>query len=169
MLLLATLLLLVTQGLFYACSSDDKGTPVSPTNADSEMRFKPTAWNYMEGTRATTYDNAAALQSEAHFTCVAYEESSLTVYIPTTTVDWNSEESRWEFKNGISHYYWPLPATNGGAWPSLDFFAYMPASGSLPSYITVGPNYTAEHNVTFTCTSLPRTNAGQGCYLMEFV
>ena len=96
--------------------------------------------------------------------------NSTTSYIPTTTVDWNSTDEKWYFNNGSSHYYWPLPATNGGAWPSLDFFAYMPAT--RPSYISAdpAPAYDPEtHNVTFTCTSLPMTNAGQGSSLKEFM
>ena len=121
-----------------------------------------------EATRTTTYDNVASLQTEAHFTCMAYEANSnpLVAYIPTTTtVDWKS--TQWQFNDGNSHYYWPLPATNGGAWPSLDFFGYMPATP--PSYITAGPTYTAAHNVTFTCSGLPMTNAEQNSDLKEFM
>ena len=122
-----------------------------------------------EGTRATTYDDDTDLQTEAHFTCVAYEAGTLTPYIPTTTVDWNS--TAWQFNNGASHYYWPLPATNGGAWPSLDFFAYMPAAANLSTYASyIGSiTYTATPNVTFTCSSLPMTNDGQGSSLKEFM
>ena len=123
--------------------------------------------------RAMTYDNVGNLQTEAHFTCVAYEANSnpLTAYIPTTSVDWNS--TQWVFNNGADHYYWPLPATNGGAWPSLDFFGYVPAT--RPSYIAANPTYTADHDVSFSCSSLPMTyssatpTAGQGSSLKEFM
>ena len=110
--------------------------------------------------RAHTFDNTTALQTEAHFTCTAYNAGSLTAYIPTTTVDWNSSTSRWEFNGGSSHYFWPLPATPGGTYPSLDFFAYMPASGALPSYISDGPTYSlsgslATPNVSFSVSNMP--------------
>lgn len=152
--------MLAVPALLTACSNDNESTP-----EQSEIRLKSDVWKMMEGTRATTFESATNLQTEAHFTCVAYEAGTLTTYIPSTTVDWNT--TRWEFNGGSSHYYWPLPATNGGAWPSLDFFGYMPAMP--PSYITAGPTYTAAHNVTFTCTGLPMTNAGQGSSLKEFM
>lgn len=147
--------MLAVPALLTACSNDNESTP-----EQSEIRLKSDVWKMMEGTRATTFDDATALQGEAHFTCAAYEANTLTAYISPTTVDWNSTYTRWEFNNGASHYYWP---TEG----SLDFFGYMPATP--PSYITAGPTYTAAHNVTFTCTGLPMTNAGQGSSLKEFM
>lgn len=113
-------------------------------------------------TRATTFSADADLQAQGSFTCTAYNANTTTAYIPTTTVDWNSTTSKWEFNNGSSHYYWPLPATEGGAYPSLDFFGYMPTT--TPSYITTGPTYTADHNVTFTCGSLPMQSATEFIY-----
>ena len=157
---------MVLAGMLLAgCSGDDD----EKTAKNEEIRLNADVWQMMEGTRATTFDDQTPLQDEAHFTCMAYEADSnpLVSYIPSTTVDWNTTNSRWEFNNGSSHYYWPLPASNGGAWPSLDFFGYMPAT--LPSYITAGPTYSADHNVTFTCSSLPMTNGGQGSSLKEFM
>ena len=159
------LCLLVTL-LAIACSKDGAdGNEVTNRNeAKKEIGIKPDVWKMMEATRATTYDNATALQTEAHFTCVAYEANSLTTYISTTTVDWNTTYSRWEFNNGASHYYWP---TTG----NLDFFGYMPKASNLSTdapYISE-IEYTAAHNVTFTCSGLPMTNAGQGSSLKEFM
>ena len=119
----------------------------------------------MEGRRAATFDNATALQTEGSFSCAAYNSSTLTPYISTTTVNWNAGTSAWAFSGG-SHYYWPLPTTNGGTYPSLDFFAYMPVSPSNISSISYTP---ATRNVTFTCTGLPMTNGEQGSSLKEFV
>jgi len=147
--------MLAVPALLTACSNDNESTP-----EQSEIRLKSDVWKMMEGTRATTFESATNLQTEAHFTCAAYEANTLTAYISPTTVDWNSTYTRWEFNNGASHYYWP---TEG----SLDFFGYMPATP--PSYITAGPTYTAAHNVTFTCTGLPMTNAGQDADLKEFM
>ena len=158
--------ILLAAGLLAGCSSsDDDG--ITPRADSQEIRFDAAVWRVMEGTRATTFDDDAALQGEAHFTCAAYNANTTTAYIPTTTADWNPTTSVWEFNNGSSHYYWPLPATEGGEYPSLDFFGYMPAT--VPSYITAGPTYTAAHNVTFSCSSLPMTNAGQGSSLKEFM
>lgn len=158
-------MLLLAAGLLAGCAVD---TPEVKTH-QTEIAVKTGVQKIRQGAprRAATYDDVAALQKEAHFTCVAYEVNTLTEYIPTTTVDWDADESRWEFNGGSAHYYWPLPATNGGEWPSLDFFGYMPKAGSLPSYIS-GIAYTAAHNVTFTCTGLPMTGAGQES-LKEFV
>ena len=158
-------LLMFCSLLLAGCSGDGDGrdVPVSETDK-TEIRLAADVWNVMEGTRATTYDNAAALQTEAHFTCTAYEANSnpLVAYIPTTTVDWIDGSSRWGFNSGNDHYYWPASG-------NLDFFGYMPAT--LPSYIAADPalTYTAAHNVTFTCSGLPMTNAGQGSSLKEFM
>ena len=154
-------LLMFCSLLLAGCSSDSPNDTQGTTN---EISIKAQVWQVMQGAprRAHTYDNAAALQTEAHFTCTAYNAGTLTSYISTTTVDWIAGASRWGFNNGSDHYYWPASG-------NLDFFGYMPAT--LPSYIAADPalTYTAEHNVTFTCSSLPMTNAGQGSSLQEFI
>lgn len=160
--------LLVTL-LASACSSDGGDTPSTPpANTQDEINIKAQVWQVMQGAsaprRAHTYDDVAALKTEAQFKCTAYQANSnpLVAYIPTTTVDWDSGDNRWEFNHGTDHYYWPASG-------NLDFFAYMPAT--LPSYIAADPalTYTAAHNVTFTCSGLPMTNAGQGSDLKEFM
>ena len=157
--LLATMMLLVTGFIFPACSTDDPEPTISPDSEKKELSFDI---NSQQFTRATTFDNAIALQNEGSFICSAYDANTTTVNsvanISGTTVNWNSTNSSWEFNGGSR--YWPASG-------SLDFFAYMPAT--LPSYITVGPNYSAEHDVTFTCTSLPMTHATQGNELKELV
>ena len=165
---LLVVMVLLTTGFLTSCSADDGAG--SNTPKQQEIGFKADVWKMVEGTRAATFDNATALQTEAHFTCVAYEAGTLTAYIPATTVDWDAEDTRWEFNSGSSHYYWPLPSTPGGTYPSLDFFGYMPSAANLSTEAPyIGSiNYTAAHNVTFTCSSLPMTNAGQGS-LKEFV
>lgn len=150
--------------LITACSKDGAdGNEVSnPNEGKKEIRIQTNVSSVLEGRRAQTIDNIEALQTEGHFTCTAYQAGTLTAYISTTTVDWDSEESRWEFNRGDDHYYWPASG-------NLDFFGYMPAT--RPSYIAADPalTYTAAHNVTFTCSGLPMTNAGQGSSLKEFV
>lgn len=168
---LIVLALVLAAGLLAGCARDVPEIK----EEKAEITFNANVSGMREGAplRAMTYNNVGNLQTEAHFTCVAYEANSnpLTAYIPTTSVDWNS--TQWVFNNGADHYYWPLPATNGGEWPSLDFFGYVPAT--RPSYIAANPTYTADHDVTFSCSSLPMTynsadpTAGQGSNLKEFM
>lgn len=151
--------------LLAACGGSDgiEDTPsTSSSEAPKEIQVTSNVYRRLEATRTTTYDNAASLQTEGSFTCTAYNAGTLTSYISTTTVDWIAGASRWGFNSGNDHYYWPASG-------NLDFFGYMPAT--LPSYIAADPalTYTAEHNVTFTCSSLPMTNAGQGSSLKEFM
>ena len=151
--------------LFAGCSSDSPNDSQGTNQGNKdEIILNAQVWQVMQGAprRAHTYDDVAALKAEAQFKCTAYLENSLTPYISTTTVDWDNGDNRWEFNHGSDHYYWPASG-------NLDFFGYMPAT--LPSYIAADPalTYTAEHNVTFTCSSLPVTNAEQGSSLKEFV
>lgn len=141
--LLATLLLLVTPGMFSACSNDDTNTTPA-TTPDSEIRFDVGVWNMLEGTRATFYDDAQ-LKSEG-FMCTAYNGGTTTPYISLVKV--NYADSKWSFSDG--KHYWPASG-------SLDFFAYAPYTGA--SYIKE-LNCTSP-NVTFNCVNLPMTNAGQ--------
>ena len=82
-------LLMFCSLLLAGCSGDSPNDTQGTTN---EISIKAQVWQVMQGAprRAHTYDNAAALQTEAHFTCTAYEANSnpLVAYIPTTTVDW---------------------------------------------------------------------------------
>ena len=162
---LIVLALVLAAGLLAGCVRDVPEIK----EEKAEISFRADVLNMRKGTtlRTMTYDGIESLKTEGHFTCVAYEAGTLTPYIPSTTVDWSTTNTRWEFNEGNDHYYWPLPASNGGTWPSLDFFGYVPATP--PTYITAGPAYTADHNVTFTCSSLPMTNAGQGSDLKEFM
>lgn len=157
--------MLLAAVLLAACNGSDDVSDLPDGSGSAkadEIRLNADVWHVMEGTRATTYDNVASLQTEGSFTCTAYNAGTLTSYISTTTVDWISGASRWGFNSGNDHYYWPASG-------NLDFFGYMPAT--LPSYIAADPalTYTADHNVTFTCSSLPMTNAGQGSSLKEFM
>lgn len=158
MQLLATLLLLATAFVLSACSSDDTNTTPNDVN-ESEIRFNPSVWQVLEGTRATFYDTG--VQNSGSFTCAAFSANSTTPYFDYTTVNWVTDA--WTFSDG--KHYWP-------ATGSLDFFAYMPVGGV--SYIT-GPTYSTARNPQFACVSLPMTynsetpEADQGSGLQEFV
>jgi hypothetical protein len=142
--------------LLSGCSGDDAPNSTNNNNdKDSEIRLNADVWRVMEGTRATTFDNQAAIQEECYFTCTMYDANTITVHYPATQVDWNS--TNWAFHNVT--YRWP----NSG---SLDFFAYMPAT--KPDYIT-SISYTTARNPQFICTELPMTSAGQSSSLKEFI
>lgn len=162
--------------LLSSCSSSSDGMDEpNPKDEKLEIGFNADVWKLTEATRATFY--APGDLTSGSFTVAAYEADSnpLVAYISPVQVVWDSDANRWVFADG-SHY-WPLPATNGGAWPSLDFFGYMPSAANLSTYAPYisSINYTADHNVTFTCSSLPMSyssatpTAGQGSSLTEFV
>ena len=155
----------LTAVLLTGCSGDsasDISPDPTPSTGKSEIKVNADIWRMMEGTRVTTYDNQAALQTDGHFTCAVYQANTTTPYINATRVDWNGSTA-WEFTDG--KHYWP-------ATGNLDFFAYMPKAGSLPSYITTGPTYAVNGTPApapyFVCTNLPMTNAGQEG-LQEFI
>ena len=145
--------------LITACSKDGAdGNDVTKTNEQTkEIGIKPDVWKMTEATRATMYDNTT-LQSG--FTVYAYKENTTTAYIDDKTVSYSAPN--WIITG--RPYYWPDY--------NLDFFAYAPSS--KPAYITAGPTYTAEHDVTFTCSNLPLSYSsaspaeGQGG-LIEFI
>lgn len=146
--------------LITACSKDgaDGSDVTKPNEETKEIGIKPDVWKMTEATRATTYDNTT-LQTEG-FTVYAYRENTITAYIDNKTVSYDAPN--WIITG--RPYYWPEY--------NLDFFAYAPSS--IPSYITVDPTYTAEHDVTFTCSNLPLSYSsaspaeGQGG-LKEFI
>lgn len=149
--------LLVLAATFAACSGDSTDTPANgyndgPTNPSGEaeeIRVNADVFQMMDGTRTTTYDSPTALQTEGSFTCSAYKAGTTTGYFTGATVDWDNRiSSNWAFTTAK---YWPLPPTAGAAYPSLDFFAYMPAS--KPDYIT-DITYTTVGSPQFTCENL---------------
>lgn len=93
----------------------------------------------MEGTRATTYDNAA-LQSNG-FKCAVYEINTITPYIASVNVNWGG--SGWAFSDG-SHEWHP-DGTH------LDFFAYSPQT--IPSYIDIDSD--SNPDVTYAVNGTP--------------
>ena len=149
MLLLAGGMLLLAAG----CSSDDTENEQGSDISNKDIRINVDVWRMMKGTRATTFDNATALQTEGSFTCYAYNGETTTAFIDGATVNWAA--STWSFSDGKR--YWPSG--------SLDFFAYMPATP--PTYISA-VSYATAKNPTITCTSLPMTSEGQAD-IKEFV
>lgn len=151
-------LLMAFASLFSGCSSDDS----TPSEAANEIRVNADVWRLMDGTRATTFDNDAAIQGEGAFTCTMYDANTTTPHFQNqvTQVVWSNDD-HWEFDNAT--YRWPVTE-------SLDFFAYMPAT--KPSYITTiyyaVSGEPAKPAPQFICESLPMNNSDQSA-IKEFI
>ena len=143
----------MTTVLLAGCGSDSASDVLIAPTGKAEIKVSADIWQMMDGTRATTFDNAAAMQAEGSFTCTAYNAGTTTVNTTDSNVngsqiDWNAGSTSWVFHDG-QHHYWPIE-------DALDFFAYMPKAGSLPSYIKTGPTYVlsgepATPHPYFTC------------------
>lgn len=83
-------LLLAVAVLLSACSSDDTNTTSATSDDSSEIRMDASVWQVMEGTRATTFDDAEALQT-AGFKCVVYNDNETAEYITPVNVDWDGD------------------------------------------------------------------------------
>lgn len=144
------LLTLLAAVLLAACSND---TPDTSAEAQ-EIRFNADVWHVMDGTRATTYNNATDLQTEGSFICAAYAANTATEHFVSKQVNWNPTAMKWEF---VEPQKWP---DNSVSYSALDFFAYMPAT--KPAYLTTGPTYAVIDSnsdgtpdtpqASFTCT-----------------
>lgn len=150
----------LTAVLLTGCSGSD-GDDLTPTNNNQKKEIAVSTNVTGMQTRATTYDNTAALQSEGDVLIDAYFHGTNTKYINGTKLHYNS--SSWIFWDGSAqlHYYWPVegsiydPSSANITVSSLDFVGYCPYS--TPSYITTGPTYDySTGNITFTAT-MPTT------------
>ena len=155
----------MTTVLLAGCGSDSASDVLIAPTGKAEIKVYADIWQMMDGTRATTFDNAAAIQAEGSFTCTAYNAGTTTVNTTDSNVngsqiDWNAGSTSWVFHDG-QHHYWPIEG-------SLDFFAYMPKAGSLPSYFTAGPTYTSATNMQFSVNFTDKNNTGQAG-LKEFI
>lgn len=136
-------LLLSAVLLLPGCSGSESDEQEKGGGSQPEIRFNADVWQVMERTRATTFDNQTALQTEAHFICTVYNENSTDEFIPATQIDWNSSSTSWVFSDG--RHNWPASG-------SLDFFAYMPVTATYISSLTYSatssPSVT--HSIAFS-------------------
>lgn len=151
------IVLLLAAGLLAGCAGSGDEPTAGGGESPKEIRLTPNVWRVMDGaaarqqggTRATTFDNPTALQTEASFKCSAYEAGTTTGYFTGANVAWNDRISDdWAFTTAK---YWPAPVSNAvpAVYPfDLDFFAYMPATP--PAYITA-VTYTTARSPQFTC------------------
>lgn len=103
--------LLALTCLLTACSgggssSEELDSPApnptpNPTPENQEIKLNANVWNMMEGMRASTYDDQAAIQKEGSFTCAVYNAGTTTAYITPTAVNWS--DPQWLFSDG-KHY-----------------------------------------------------------------
>lgn len=154
--------------LLASCSGSDGDATEAPATTtvadDNSIRFNAGVWRMIQGAprRATTYDNAAALQGETEgFRAFIYNAGTTTSYNSGSgsVVKW--ETDKWVIQDG--KHYWPASG-------NLDFFAYMPAT--KPTYIT---SFTYAVNGDpapvpyFTCGDLPRAALTPADVTKEFV
>lgn len=134
------LMLLSATTLLTGCSGDDdfngNGNGNGNNNSNA-ITFNTNVSNFIS--KATTYDNVAALKTESSFTCTAYNAGTITAYTGPTQVEWTGE--KWQYVAGSSHDW---PGTS-----ALDFFAYMPAE--KPTYIS-SISYGTARQPQFVCT-----------------
>ena len=157
-------IVLLATMLLAACGSgsdsfDDEPQNVADNASLQEIRLNANVWRMMEGTRATTYDNQAALRTVAYFTCYAYTAGTPTPYINGSGVTYAASE--WSFIDG--KHYWPASG-------NLDFFAYI--SSEVPTYITDMEDHPGQvsyyvRDPQFKCV-MPMTNSGQNI-INEFI
>ena len=146
--------LLSATSLLAGCSGDDfNGNGNVNGNNSNTITFNTNVNNFIS--KAATYDNQTALQTEGSFTCTAYNATTTTAFIEPTKVIWDSSENKWKF---AENQYWKYAS-------ALDFFAYMPTT--KPGYIT-SINYSTARQPQFVCTDLPTTAEGQKT-LKEFI
>ena len=132
------LMLLMTILSLAGCSDDfDNVNENANVNSDgNEITFNTNVNNFIS--KATTYDNVAALKAEGSFACAAYEANTPYTFFEPTKVIWDSSESKWKFAEG---QYWKYAS-------ALDFFAYMPAE--KPTYIS-SISYPSARSAQFVC------------------
>jgi len=114
--------LLAATSLLAGCSGDDFNGNGNVNGNSNNITFNTNVSNF--SSKAATYDNNAALQTEGSFTCAAYEANTPYTFFEPTKVIWDSSEKKWKFAEA---QYWKYAS-------ALDFFAYMPAE--KPTYIS---------------------------------
>ena len=129
--------LLAATSLLAGCSGDDfNGNGNVNGNNSNTITFNTNVNNFIS--KAATYDNKAALQTEGSFVCTAYNATTTTAFIEPTKVIWDSSENKWKF---AEDQYWKYAS-------ALDFFAYMPAT--KPTYIS-SISYGTARQPQFVC------------------
>ena len=88
--------LLSATSLLAGCSGDDfNGNGNVNGNNSNTITFNTNVNNFIS--KAATYDNQTALQTEGSFTCTAYNATTTTAFIEPTKVIWDSSENKWKF------------------------------------------------------------------------
>jgi len=128
--------LLAATSLLAGCSGDDFNGNGNVNGNSNNITFNTNVSNFIS--KAATYDNQTALQTEGSFTCAAYEANTPYTFFEPTKVIWDSSEKKWKF---AEDQYWKYAS-------ALDFFAYMPAT--KPTYI--GEISYAARSAQFVCT-----------------
>ena len=153
--------------LCVACSELDAPIPPAITDSDQPIILDVEGWKPMTSTRAHIFENPNDILDDkgpkggGNMTVHAYLRSNAYHFIPGSRawyfVPDNETTGSWRFydtpQNTFFNYYWPQEG-------SVDFFAYMPWSGSeRMKNIAVG-NYTSGHGLDLTCNMPSTTEDG---------
>ena len=125
--------------------------------SDQEITLGVDGWKPMTQSRASIFEGEDDIKKEdkggGNLTLYAYLEDG-TTFIGGARAKYFSQNTSWEFYDGqnLINYYWPQTG-------SVDFFAYMPYSGSNRlKNITIG-NYTSD-GLVLNCTMQNTTSDG---------
>ena len=119
--------------------------------SDQEITLGVDRWKPMTQSRASIFESGDDIVKESNnkgggnFTLYAYLEDG-TAFIGGARAKYFSQNTSWEFYDGqnLINYYWPQTG-------SVDFFAYMPWSGSNKNKHIKGIKYTKGAGLTINC------------------
>jgi len=169
-----TALCLLVTLLASACSKDgaDGDAATKPNEEAKEIRIQTNVTSVQNGTRATTIDDNAALQTK-DLKIDAYYHGTETKYLDGTMLHYDSS---WKFWIGSdpgaeTHYYWPFEgskvAGSSTDASTLDFVGFCPFEN--PAYIGT-PTYNHETGVlSFTCNMITYMTLASQSSMQEFL
>ena len=149
-------------------SADDVQRPVEKGNTEICINTNVAKMQ----TRATTYDNVSALQSDhVDIRGFAYYHDTETSYLNNNGENLHYDATPpagWKFwvNEAQTHYYWPIegsvydPSSTNITVSSLDFVGYCPYT--RPGYITAEPTYNHSTGISFSANMASfMTNSNQ--------
>ena len=159
--------MLLATGLLTACTADDGGSDVpdggqgANGTQQTEITLHADVHRMVEGTRATTIDNATGLQAQ-DIRIDAYFHGTGTAYLDGVKLHYDTDAWKFWAASAETHYYWPIegsvydPSSANITVSSLDFVGYCPYT--QPDYITSGPSYDHTTGITFTSSLISPTD-----------
>ncbi len=158
--------MLLAAGLLAACTADDGGSDVpdggrgANGTQQTEITLHADVHRMVEGTRATTIDNATGLQAQ-DIRIDAYFHGTETAYLDGVKLHYDTDAWKFWAASAETHYYWPIEGSvySGSTVSSLDFVGYCPFDLSNTCIALDTYNGTG---LSLTCTGLPVVNTTPG-------